>query len=121
MGCSHVYSASAALGSDTLCKSQTAGSAVDAAASDGTDADDVEVPAASASSTERWRNLGYAGYGKYTKQAKRGKTALFVATVVATANFRIQIQLLECHSRLIVKSITCKFHYLQIPPCSLYC
>jgi len=39
--------------SDTLRKSQTAGSAVDAAASDGTDADDVEAPAASASSTER--------------------------------------------------------------------
>jgi len=37
--------------SDTLRKSQTAGSAVDAAASDGTAADDVEVTAASASST----------------------------------------------------------------------
>ena len=37
--------------SDTLRKSQTAGSAVNAAASDGTDADDVEVTAASASST----------------------------------------------------------------------
>ena len=120
--------------SDTLRKSQTVGSAVDAAASDGTDADDVEVTAASASSTsfqkgeEIWDMQDMASTQNNHNDFKRGKTALFVATVAATANLGIQIQLLDCHSRLIpllANSIICKFHhvpftanfhYLQIPP-----
>jgi len=115
MGCPHGYSASAALCSDTLRKSQTAGSAVDAAASEGTALTNLKslLPVFH---QHRFRKVKHCRIWQVHKTTTTRQTALFVATVVATAHFRIQIQLLDCHNRVIVNSITCKFNYLQIPP-----